>query len=192
MAVGAFEHIIVLLSFVYALAIAHLLLSVTALIRASARVRFSWLHAYWMLNAVMVLVADWMSFWDMHALPNWDVGIIFFMLALACVDYMQAALVCPEVPATGPIDLVQFHREQSRRYIGAFAASQAMALIANTVFGGTFNIVEYMQQNFSVLPALAIALIAAIFRTRWVQIAAPLILIGLWAFYMSTLQGSLH
>jgi hypothetical protein len=43
--VGAFEHVILLLSFVYALAIAHLLTTVAGLVRGWERVRFSWPHA---------------------------------------------------------------------------------------------------------------------------------------------------
>jgi hypothetical protein len=43
--VHAFDYIITLLSFVYALAIAHLLATVAELVRARKRVRFSWLNA---------------------------------------------------------------------------------------------------------------------------------------------------
>ncbi|MGH6872326.1 MAG: hypothetical protein ACREHE_12560 [Rhizomicrobium sp.] len=125
---GAFEHVISLLSFVYALAIAHLLTTAARLIGARERVRFSRLHAYWMLNALIVLVADWISFWDVRTLPSWTVASILVVLTQSFVDYMQAALVCPEVAPEGPIDLVAFHRIHARRYIGAFAATTIVAL----------------------------------------------------------------
>lgn len=54
----AFDHIILLLSFVYALAIAHLLSTTAMLIRRSATVRFSWLHGFWMVFAVLTIVSD--------------------------------------------------------------------------------------------------------------------------------------
>jgi hypothetical protein len=188
---GAFEHVVALLSFVYALAIAHLLLTLAGLIRASARVRVSWLHAFWMANALIVLVVDWISYWDMRALPKFGTGTIALVVASALIDYLQAALVCPEIPAEGPVDLVAFHAEQSRRYIGAFAAAAAMALILNTVLGGAFNVTEWEQQNLAVVPVLAVALAAAIFRARWVQVAAPFALTAIWVFYFTELQGAL-
>jgi hypothetical protein len=190
-AMGAFEHIIALLSFVYALAIAHLLLTLAGLIRASERVRFSWLHGFWMANALIVLIVDWISFWDLRSLPRYGIGTIFLFVGIALIDYLQAALVCPEIPAEGPIDLVQFHAAQSRRYIGAFAAAATMALVTNTVLGGAFNIAEWERQNLAAAPLLAVALVAAIFRARWVQIGAPFALAAIWTFYFADLQGAL-
>jgi hypothetical protein len=92
---GAFEHVISLLSFVYALAIAHMLLSISQIIRNWQRVRLSWLHAFWMAIAFAVLISNWLSYWDLHAIPDWSVGSIVFTFVMASVNYLQAALVCP-------------------------------------------------------------------------------------------------
>jgi hypothetical protein len=189
---AAFEHVISLLSFVYALAIAHLLTTTARIIGLWERVRFSWLHAYWMLNALIVLVVDWISFWDMHSVPSWTISAIAVVLVQAFVDYMQAALVCPEIPEEGGIDLAAFHETRSRRYIGAFAVTIASALVLNSYFGGSYNVAEYLAQNFAVIPLLAVALTAAIFRSRWVQAATPFLLIGIWIYYFTELQDALH
>jgi hypothetical protein len=189
---GAFEHVISLLSFVYALAIAHLLLTVAGIVRGWERVRFSWFHAYWMLNALFVIVVDWISFWYLNTLQSWSVGLIFMTLAIALVDYLQAAMVCPEIPTEGSIDLKAFHATQARRYIGAFALSATNALIANFVLGGAYNVSEWSVQNWAVVPMLVIAVTAAAWRTRWVDIAAPFLLMAIWAFFLIELQGALH
>ena|SRR6266487_2289426 len=47
-----FQHITVLFSFVFAIAMTHVLSCVSKLILARGRVRFSGLHALWMLNDV--------------------------------------------------------------------------------------------------------------------------------------------
>lgn len=188
---GAFEHVISLLSFVYALAIAHLLTTVARLLSARGRVRFSWLHAFWMANAMLVLVLDWISYWDMKAISTWSVASIAIALASSFADYLQAALVCPEIPPEGPIDLKAFHARQSRYYIGAFVGSGVMALIMNTYYAGNFNVAEYAMQNFAVVPMLAVAITAAVSRNRWVQIACPILLVGIWAYYLVDLQGAL-
>ena len=189
---GAFEHVMVLLSFVYALAIAHLLTTAARLIGSGERVRFSWLHAYWMFNALIVLVIDWISYWDVHGLTDWTILSIFIVMFQSFLDFLQAALVCPEIPAEGAIDLKEFHRKRSRRYIGAFAATVGMALLTNIYFGGTFNVAEYIRQNIVVLPLFVTALAATIFRDRRVQIAAPFVLLALWAYYLVALQDALR
>ncbi|HTQ14120.1 MAG TPA: hypothetical protein VMH86_09610 [Rhizomicrobium sp.] len=189
---GAFEHIVVLLSFVYALAIAHVLTTAARLIGATGRVRFSWLHGYWMLNALIVLVMDWISYWDMHKVAGWSIASIGLVLTQSFLDYMQAALVCPEVPVEGTIDLPAFHRARGRLYIGAFAATAIMALVDNLYFGGGFDIGEYLKQNRVVIPMIAIALSAAIFRNRWVQRIAPVLMLTVWITYVIALQDTLN
>ena len=188
---GAFEHVISLLSFVFALAITHLLMSVAGLIRNAPRVRWSGPAEMWMLNGLVTVIANWISFWDMRALTSWSIGTIFFTFGLSFVTYLQVALVCPDIPADGAIDLARFHDEQSKRYIGAFLLTCGVAVIANFVFGGVFRVAEWNKQNLAVLPMIAIALAAIFLRARWVQIAAPLALMAVWVYYFVTLQSAL-
>ncbi len=189
---GAFEHVILLLSFVYALAIAHLLTTVARLIGARARVRFSWLHAFWLANAMVVLVIDWIDFWDMRNIATWSVVSIAIVLASAFADYLQAALVCPEIPPEGAIDLAAFHDRQSRYYIGAFVGGGIIAMISNAYFSSGFNIAEYAAQNMIIVPTIAVALCAAIFRNRWVQIAVPVLVTASWDYNLVRIQDALH
>ncbi len=188
---GAFEHVISLLSFVYALAIAHLLTTVARLIANRERVRFSWLHAYWMANAMTVLVVDWIGYWDLHAVASWTMPSIALCIFSSFADYMQAALVCPEVPPEGPIDLTAFHARQSRRYIGAFAVTATMALLLNSYYSGVYDVVAFAKQNMAVIPLIAVAVTAAVWRNRWVQIACPPLLICIWIYYFIDLQDAL-
>lgn len=189
---GAFEHVISLLSFVFALAITHLLLTVAGFVRGWERVRFSWPHALWLLNGLITTLANWISFWDMRTLTVWNIGTIAFAFALSVVTYLQVALVCPDIPAEGPIDLRQFHDRQSRRYIGAFLLTGVMALIGNIVLGDGMNVAEWGEQNLAVVPMLVVTLPAMIWRNRWVQIASPVALMAIWVFYYSDLQAALR
>ncbi len=188
---GAFEHVISLLSFVYALAIAHLLTTAARIIGTWERVKFSWFHAYWMLNALIVLVVDWLSYYDMRSLPNWTMASLGIVLVQSFVDYMQAALVCPEIPAEGEIDLQEFHRMRAGRYIGAFAMVTVVALLDNLYFGSGYNIGEVLSQNIVVMPMIIVAATAAFVRKRWIDIAAPILMLCIWTYYLTQLQGAL-
>jgi len=188
---GAFEHVISLLSFVYAIAIAHLLTTVARLIGSRERVRFSWFQAYWMLNALLVLVVDWVSFWEMHSVPSWTMASIAVVLVQAFVDYMQAALVCPEIPAEGTIDLVAFHNARASRYIGAFAITCIWALVDNLYFGGGYNVAAFLIQNIVVVPLIGVAIFATVVRKRWADICAIAMLVPIWSYYLVELQSAL-
>ena len=188
---GAFEHVISLLSFVYALAITHLLLCIAQMIRNWQRIRFSWFHAFWMVIAFNVIIANWLSYWDLHAIPDWTVGSIVFTFVMAGVNYLQAALVCPEIPAEGTVDLVAFHRDHARQYIGGTAASAAFALIANLAYGGAFNLTEWNAQNAVVIPMLIVAVAATIWRKQWVDIVAVIVMTAAWSYYFVALQSAL-
>ncbi len=63
---SAFEHVTALLSFVYALALTHLLARVAELIVARERVKFSGLLALGMVNAVLLVFVNWLALWDLR------------------------------------------------------------------------------------------------------------------------------
>jgi hypothetical protein len=189
---GAFDHIILLLSFVYALAIAHLLSTTAMLIRNSGLVRFSTAHAFWMLIALITIIANWIGFWDLRTLPSWSVATIFFTFAMAAANYLQAALVSPEVVTGEPLDLVEFQARQRLRILGSFAASGVFALIANAVYGAVFGAVTWGAENIAVAPMLLGTVIAMIWRARWAQLIGPLAVSGGWLFYFLDLQGAVR
>ena len=49
-----------------------------------------------------------------------------------------------------------------------------------------------MMQNLAVIPLIIIAVVAAIWRNRIVDIAAVLLLLSVWSFYFFDLQATLH
>ena len=82
-----FQHITVLFSFVFAIALTHVPSCVSKLILARDRVRFPGLHALWILNALMVLLINWISIWQLEAVKHWSVGEIMIQLSWAIPQY---------------------------------------------------------------------------------------------------------
>jgi hypothetical protein len=72
----AFEHVTILLSFVYALALGHLLSRIGTLLTVRGRTRFSGLLALEMCNCVLLVFFNWLGLWDLHTLRVWDIGTI--------------------------------------------------------------------------------------------------------------------
>src|ERR1700745_274408 len=96
-----FEHVTALFSFVYALALTHLLARIAELIVARDRVRFSGLLALGMANAVVLVFANWLSLWDLRSVKSWDLASITVQFLLAVSLYLICVLVGPKTPDEG-------------------------------------------------------------------------------------------
>src|SRR5882724_5958788 len=105
---SAFEHVTALWSFVYALALTHLLARIAELIVARDRVRFSGLLALGMANAILLVFADWLSLWDLRSIKSWDLASVTIQLLVAISVFLICALVGPRAPDEGEIDLEDF------------------------------------------------------------------------------------
>jgi hypothetical protein len=187
----AFDYVITLFAFVYALATAHLLTTVAELIRERARVRFSWVHAAWMGVGLFEILAWWIGMWDMRALPSWSVPMIAFLFIMATLIYLQVRLTCPNIVADGEIDLPEFHRRNGREYIAAFALVALLTIAVNILFGEMTSVNEMVLQNLAVVPMFVIAVVATISFRPWVQALSAGTQVALWILYFATLQGAL-
>lgn len=187
----AFDYVITLFAFVYALATTHLLATVTELVRERARVRFSWVHAAWMGVGLFEILAWWIGMWDMRALPSWSVPMIAFLFVMATLIYLQVRLTCPNIAAGGEIDLREYHRRNGREYIAAFVWVSFLTIVVNILFGEMTNVREFILQNLAVVPMFVISVIATISFRPWVQALSALAEVALWILYFATLQSAL-
>src|SRR5437879_13754374 len=124
---SAFEHVTALLSFVYALALTHLLARIAELIVTRERVKFSGLLALGMVNAVLVVFVNWLSLWDLRSVTNWDLASIAIQFLFAVSVYVICALVGPKAPDDGPIDLHDFFARQRLHFYVTLIAAPLLA-----------------------------------------------------------------
>ena len=185
----AFDFVMTLYSFVYALAVAQILSTVGDMIRAGKRLRFSWLNAGWMLNILLTIVAWWLSLWDLRSNTTWPMVTVLVLFAVACMLYVLARMVSPPIPAEGTVDLQRYHLEDGRKYAGLFAVE--CALTVGTVFLYGAGTEDWFATNWATLPTMGAAIAAATTNNRWVQAGALLVILPLWAWYFATLQSAL-
>lgn len=188
----AYEFILLLLSFVYAAAITHLLSTAGEIIIASKRIRFSWFNAGWMLAALLFTCAWWIGLWDLHTMEHWDIASIAFYFSIAAGIYLQARLVSPRIPEKGELDLRQFHRDEGRKYLIAYTFLGAVTIVINAMFGQTADAAQWQTQNIVIVPMTLATGVAAIFiKQPWVQCVALAIQIAGWIWYFAGLQAAL-
>src|SRR3954451_15531523 len=183
----AFDFVITLYSFVYALAVAQILSTVGDMIRAGRRLRFSWVNAGWMLNVLLAIVAWWLSLWDLRTEQRWGMAIVLVFFAVACLLYVLARMVSAPIPAAGTVDLHLYHREEGRKYAGLFAVECALTIATVFLYGSASQ--NWVASNWATAPTLIASVAAAITSNRWVQIAAIVVIMLLWVPYFVTLQG---
>lgn len=185
----AFDFVITLYSFVYALAVAQILSTVGDMIRAGKRLRFSWTNAGWMLNVLLAIVAWWLSLWDLRTEQRWDMAIVLVFFAVACLLYVLARMVSAPIPPEGIVDLKRYHENEGRKYAGLFAVECAVTIGTVFVYGSTSQ--NWIASNWATAPTLVASAAAAVTSHRWVQTAAISVIVLLWIPYFITLQGAL-
>lgn len=186
----ALDFIMILLSFVYAAAVTHLLATAGDIAIALKRVNFSWLNAGWMVVSLLTVAAWWIGLWDLRGKDVWSMSALALFFAVACLMYLEVRLVCPRIAADGPVDLDTFHREEGSKYIGAYFTISLVAIGTNAFFAGGNPI--WQAQNVAMAP-MAIASLGAILLpgVLWVQVTAILVQLAMWAWYFAVLQPPL-
>lgn len=184
-----FEFIVILLSILFSIAIAHMLQSVADLIRTRSRVRISWLHAVWMLAIFVTVLANWLSIWELRGLKEWTAGYMLLLVLAVLIQYFACVLVSPEAGPENPIDLVAFQEEQGPRYLFAFGLMNTISIPLNLVTAGLYQVPAWGWQNVAQAPAAALTFAAIFVWPRWARWPLALAVLILGTLYLAGLQG---
>lgn len=180
-----FEYVLLLVSFVYTLALTHLLMGAARMIRHRREVTFSWPHALWMVFAFTLVVLNWISQWDFHTQKAIDLPTLSGALALAVGIYFVSALVTPEFEREEHYDLVAYHRTQGPTYVGAVLALAFLAIGLN--FGALAEGVQTWAEQNVLVGAMVLAAGAALIWRRQpvVQVLMPILELAAAAWFLA-------
>jgi hypothetical protein len=176
-----FEHVIVLLSFVFALALTHVLSSATELIAARDRLRFSGRLALWMANAVIGLLVNWLGFWGLSAVKRWTVGEITLQFSAAVIEYFTCSLVSMRPAAGERVDMTVFFERQRRPIMLAFLALMVVSMVQNYVdrdHSAGLASTDWIVENLIIAPMGLLVVLAGWARPLWLQWAAGLVFLA--------------
>jgi hypothetical protein len=176
---SAFEHVTALLSFVYALALTHLLARIAELIVARDRIKFSGLLAVGMVNAVLLVFVNWLSLWDLRSVTSWDLASVAIQFLFAVSVYVVCALVGPKVPDEGVLDLEDFFWRQRFYFYGAIVVCLTLALLANLDFLKAANTSLLVKENLGTIAIMIPSVAGLISRNYIVQWVAGICLLTL-------------
>ncbi len=167
-----FQHVTVLVSFIFAIALTHVFSSASQLLLARDRVRFSALLAVSMVNAALGVIINWLGLWDLQNLRHWSLGEVLLQLGWVVPNYFSCSLVAMPVSEGGPLDMPAFFERQRRIIFSATLALSVMGGLAtyadrNNFQGWKPN--EWIEAELVGLALGVFALLAGWAKPRWLQ-----------------------
>jgi hypothetical protein len=131
-----FSYLSVLVSIILGLGITQLLTGVGRLLNARTRVRWYWPPVAWAVLLLVIHIEAWWGMFGLRSQRSWTFASFLVVLALPIVLYLASALVLPESPAGGSVEL----RENYYAHAGWLFTFCALILVTSFVrpyaFGG--------------------------------------------------------
>lgn len=179
-----FDFVITFFSFIYSLALAHLLLAVAHMIRRRREIALDWAHVLWMTVALATLVVNWISFWDVHAYATLSLASIAIGFVFSINQYLVCALVSPRIGAEDGFDMRAFHDKEGTTYIGAILVLLLFSIGINYFGGSNLNVQNWARENAVVIGMLLPVIAALLWKARWVQVVTASAILVLCAIYL--------
>jgi hypothetical protein len=167
-----FQHVTVLVSFIFAIALTHVFSSASQLLLARDRVRFSALLTVSMINAALGVIINWLSLWELQNIKRWSLGEVLLQLGWVIPNYFSCSLVAMPYSERGILDMAAFFERQRRVIFSATVALWAMSSLATYVDRSNFEGSkpnEWIGAELYGLPLGICALLAGWSKPRWLQ-----------------------
>lgn len=183
-----FEHITVLLSFVFALAASQLLTSATELVWARKRVRVSWIQLLWMFILFLELFVNWIGMFYLNARPRWDIFDISLSFVMAVLEYFCCSLISIRVRDHGAVDMPAFYEGQRRILFSVYLTLTVIGMFVNWWNGSTPGLDPdvWIWADLTIAPTLLLGGLAGWARPMWLQRLAGLGMLALDIYFLIT------
>jgi len=166
---AAFGHVLTLISFVFAVSLAQLLIRISALVTAREKVEFSGLSGLAMANAILLVYMNWLAMWELRDAGNWNLLSITITFLFALSICFVCTLAAPQVLTDGPVDLDAFYWKQRRTYYASWIVCEVLAIVVNLLFLNSAMASKLSAENlvnFAMFPPIILALTVP---KRWAQ-----------------------
>jgi len=173
-----FVFIILFFSFIYSLALTHLLFAWTRMMRHRRQLTFSWPHFLWMAVALGNLSVNWISLWDFRTNGALALATIAAGFAFVVINYFVCALVSPDFEEGETYDMKRFHECEGSTYIGLTLLLMAASVVANFLAGSELGVSNWSNENRLVITFIVPPLLALTVKRPWMQVVAPAALLA--------------
>lgn len=180
----AFTYLSVLLSIVLGFALTQILQGYRALLLAKGRVGHSPTVLIWSGLLIAIVAQAWWASFGLRDRAHWDFLSFVVILAQMGLIYMAAAVVFPDIPPSGRIDLVDhWHRHRSI-FFAFLIAMLAASLLKSVVIDG--HLPSTIDLLFHITLA-SIAVVGIAVRNMRVQLALACVTVAIFVAYIALL-----
>jgi len=175
-----FEQVDVFMSFVFALAMTHILSTVTELILARDRVIISGPFAIWMFNAIILLLTNWLALGNFREVTHWTPASVMMLFVIALTLYLICATMAIKVRDKESVDMPAFFAGNRLVIFGAWGIGRLSVMVANYVFRDLTPVgAAWIKADTTILFGLAVIAVAAFAQAKWLQWAAAILYAGM-------------
>ena len=184
-----FDHVTILLSIIFALAMTHILASATELVWERDKVRFYGLHAVWMINALLGLLAYWLAIWDLTSVKRWTGFEIVLQFFPAIIQYFACSLLSLRREGNEIMDMKAFYERQRPAIFTAFSLMMIISMIQNYAernnMAGT-GPSDWIGVELPIFLMVVASVAAGWAKPLWLQWIAGLFVFALEAIFLAT------
>lgn len=134
----AFSYLFVLISIILGLAIEQVLQAYRSMALARERVRWHWLSIAWSAILLLLIVQDWWASFGLVGREDWSFAAFAALLLQTILLYMVTALVLPDMPVEGRLDLEEHYYRQRPVFFGIALIAIASSALREWVVEGHF------------------------------------------------------
>jgi hypothetical protein len=166
-----FQHVSVLVSFIFAIALTHVFSSASQLLLARDRVRYSALLTVSMVNAALGVIINWLGLWELQNIKHWSLAEVLLQLGWVIPNYFSCSLVAMPYSEGGLLDMPAFF-ERQRRVI--FSATLTLSVMGGLATYADRNMPGWKPNDWigAELVGLSLAVFAVLAgwaKPRWLQ-----------------------
>lgn len=183
-----FDFVVVLVSFIYALALSHLLSRIGTLLLAE-RVRLSPLGMLMAANAIWGVFFSWLGIWSLHTIPDWSFWSILVQFAFAVALFFICVFAAPEGGSEGH---ESFFWAQHRRFYWAYIVGTTLGIASNATYLQSADPSLFLKWNLVSLPMYLPCILGLASRARWAQWTAGIALLLVTAALVVPIEASLR
>lgn len=180
-----FEFISVMLSIVLALGITEVLVCWARLIQHRREVRFSWIHGFWTVFIVILMIQFWWGFWNFREVENWTFlglsGVVFETMMVV----IAALLLTPGRTFETGLNLEALYFANSRPF---FLVGVLMVITLTVVDTTILGLAPLAAENLVRVAALVLVSTMAFVRNRRLHYVATAVFVALLLAFMFTAE----
>lgn len=133
-----FEYLAAYLSVVAGLAITQIMGGIANLVEARGRVKYDWIHSFWVLNILILNVQVWWGMWGLQDYTNWNFRAFALVLAIPGVLYFVSRLLAPDdIGPTRHVSMAEHYETVRPVFFILLAVYGVLSILANRLLFGS-------------------------------------------------------